>query len=121
LTQRFGRPRLGSALGSNTRMPIARNPLQTAVAVVGGAALVAVGVAFSVVIVAAVAVFASVGFGVLWWKSRALRKQLQAHLEGLAQSQAEHGSIHRQPMPQDAASGDIIEGEIIREERETSH
>ena len=120
LMEPVGRPRLQNSLRQNPQASVARSPLQTTLAVVGGAALLAAGLAFSLVVVAIVAVVGSIGFGVFWWKTRAMRRQMRAHMEVLAQYQTTHESMRKSSMPQDdTVSGDVIEGEIIRDERET--
>ena len=119
------RARLGSQSGNHLPMSANRGPLGTAVALITGTALIALGLAFSLVVVTAVAVVGTIGFSVLWWKTRSvrkqLRKQIRQQMETLAQNQSAHARPYRQATPADdeaVTDGVIIEGEVIHEERE---
>lgn len=69
------------------------------------AALLVVTLMFSALLFAAALTIGLVIWGRVWWKTRALRKQMREHYEAFAA---------RQP-PTDAASGGrVIEGEVIR-------
>lgn len=69
--------------------------LKNLLALVIGAALLCVGIMFSVVLLAVLAVLALVAFGYFWWKTRALRKIMREHV------------------PVDTAEGQVIDGEAI--------
>ena len=60
---------------------------------------------FSAVVFVAVAIIALALWGWFWWKTRALRKQMQAQM-------AEQGFATRPESP--AQNGEIIEGEAVR-------
>ena len=62
-----------------------------------GAAFLVLAFMFSLVILAALAVGGLMLWGWLWWKTRAVRKQM------------------REQSPEPASKGYIIEGEVIRE------
>lgn len=93
-------PRLGNG-------PAAKNPLRTALSFVAGLILLAAGFAFSLVVAAIVLSLGAIAAGYLWWKTRALRRQMQAHLDTVMQ---QHTAADVQ--------GDVIEGEVVREERD---
>lgn len=101
-------------LGYSATLPV-RGPLGTALALVTGAALLVLGFTFSLLILAAAAVAGSLGFGYLWWKTRALRKQIREQMD----YQAQQHRMGVPPMEGGSPGGEIIEGEVLREERET--
>ncbi len=98
----------------NGAAPSEKGLLGTALAMLAGAMLLVLGFTFSLLILAAAAVIGVLGFGYLWWKTRALRKHIRQQVD----YRARHGTT-TPPMDSDAPDGDIIEGEVIREERET--
>lgn len=67
-----------------------------------GAAFLVLAFMFSLVALAVVAVGGTMLWGWLWWKTRAIRKQM------------------REQSPQTATEGYIIEGEVIRETDESA-
>jgi Flp pilus assembly protein TadB len=69
----------------------ARGILAGALAIVTGAAVVVVGVMFSLVLLAAVTVLGLLIFGYVWWKTRELRRRMRERPPG----------------------GRVIEGEVI--------
>jgi ABC-type Fe3+ transport system permease subunit len=72
--------------------------------VLGGALMLASAFVVSVVFLAiGLAVVLTFG-GYLWWKTRELRRQMRARVQG-------------QSEPQPRFAGDIIEGEVISQER----
>lgn len=97
-------------LGNNAPLP-ARGPLGAAFALVTSAVLLVLGVTFSLVFLAIIAVIGLLGLGYLWWKTRALRRHLRKHMDGQAQ--------YAEPAAQPTDDGQIIEGVILGEERET--
>jgi hypothetical protein len=114
MTQNNGRTQSNNRLGMRTA-PTMRGPIEGTLAIVAGTALLVVGLAFSLVIMATVAVVAAIGLGILWWKTRGIRKQIREQMRSLYQPEIAHGRT----TPSDIVPvvGDIIEGEIIREER----
>lgn len=82
--------------------------------VVGGiatAALIVLGVMFSALLLAIIVTAGLVAFGYLWWKTRALRRQMREQFReqatGGVMSEAEvfRGEVFK---------GEVIEGEVIR-------
>jgi hypothetical protein len=73
------------------------------VAFAAAGVLVTVTLVFSVVLFAALLAFGLIAGGYIWWKTRALRKQMRAQFEAM-----QAGS----PVKQEA--GDVIEGEFKR-------
>ncbi len=71
--------------------------------------LIAVGLMFSAVLLAFIAVAGLIAFGYIWWKTRAIRRQMRQHkafMKGAANdSDAYKGEVFE---------GEIIEGEVIR-------
>lgn len=73
--------------------------------------VLALSLMFSVAILAVVIVGGALGWGYLWWKTRALRRHLREQAD-MAQT------IFRQPAANDvnpADEGIVLEGEVIRE------
>ena len=100
-------------LGNNTPLPL-RSPFGSVLAMVMGVILLVLGFMFSLLILATAAVLGVLGFGYLWWKTRALRKQVREQMNYAAQN----GTV-TPPTDGNISEGEIIEGVIIREERET--
>lgn len=98
----------------NSSAPPARGPLGALFALVASGVLLVLGLTFSLLILAAVAVIGALGLGYFWWKTRALRKHLREQLD----SRADLGPATA--TSSDANEGNIIEGVIVSEERETS-
>ena len=88
----------GASPGARTPISKLIGKIVTAVASI---AVLAVALLFSIVFFAVVLTIALLGGGYVWWKTRALRKQMQERPSG----------------------GRVIEGEVIRDERtpETVH
>ena len=86
----------------DTRDPRRSGPLGKALALLGGAVLLVLGFMFSLLLVAFAVATAAVVWGYLWWKTRALRRQLR-----------ERGPA----MPADnVPSGHVFDGEAVRVE-----
>lgn len=88
-------------------------PLGKIFAALIGAALLVLGLMFSVVIIAVAIAFGLVIWGWMWWKTRALRRQMRDQME--ARMAAGEGASA--PYPDGGAaqsSGRVIEGEVIR-------
>lgn len=81
--------------------------MQKLIAFVTTAALIAVGMMFSAVLLVFIAVAGVIVFTWLWWKTRALRKQLREQRQFMAANDADafNGEVFE---------GEIIEGEVIR-------
>jgi predicted lipid-binding transport protein (Tim44 family) len=76
-----------------------------------GIILLAGALVVSVFLFAALAVVGVVLWGFLWWKTRAVRKQMREHLERMQEQMNRQGASSPA-----AAGGDVIEGEFVREE-----
>ena len=63
---------------------------------------------FSLVFVAVIAVLGLVAWGYFWWKTRALRRQMQEQMERMQQQGFEP------PFRQPAADENVIDGEAVR-------
>jgi hypothetical protein len=79
---------------------------KVAVAVVG-AALLVLGIAFSVVFFAVALVVGAVAWGYVAWKTRAVRREMRARMEEAASDPM------RGEAPRDTARGRVIEGEAV--------
>jgi hypothetical protein len=80
-----------------------------------GAAFLVIAFMFSLIALAVVAVGGVLVGGWLWWKTRAVRKQMREMQEQM-QRQAADWPAPEQPV----TNGLIIEGEVIRETREST-
>jgi len=77
------------------------NPIVKAFAILGGAILLIFGFMFSMVLIAFIVLIGFAAWGYFWWKTRDLRKAMNAQRAN-------------QPMQgSNEASGEIIEGEVI--------
>ncbi|THF62044.1 hypothetical protein [Pseudothauera rhizosphaerae] len=82
------------------------SPWKKIAAAIAGGGLFVLALMFSVVLFAAVLTVGAVVWGWLWWKTRAIRKNMQ--------------KMRDNPPPgQHPSGGLVIEGEVIREVRET--
>ncbi|MDO9011237.1 MAG: hypothetical protein Q7U78_05450 [Gallionella sp.] len=70
------------------------------------AALIVLGLMFSMVLIALIAVVGLIAGGYLWWKTRTLRKQMREHQQSM------RGAAN----DADAFKGEVFEGEIIEGE-----
>lgn len=88
-----------------------RNPRQGIAAqlltLVGTVLALAVALTFSLVVVAVVAVAGVLIWGYVWWKTRALRRQMRDAMAAQAAGATGTGETP-------AASGQVIEGEAVR-------
>ncbi len=80
-------------------------------AVVGAAAVAAVVLVFSAVLLAFLVSAGVVMFAYLWWKVRRLRRQMRDQPEGFS---AHGASPERGAFGAETFKGDVIEGEVIR-------
>ena len=104
-----GRPRIRIRYRtSNTAVPASGWFGKMLAVVLAGVALTAA-LVFSIIFFAILAAVALIGGGYLWWKTRALRRQLR---EQFAAAQARAANAHSQ--------GDVIEGEFARAEQDRS-
>lgn len=81
------------------------SPLQRVLAVLVTIAVFSVALMFSVVVFAVVVTVGAVAWAWVWWKTRALRKELRTRAQAARPGQA----------PGSAGGGVVIEGEVIRE------
>ncbi|MEZ5650264.1 MAG: hypothetical protein R3E87_06910 [Burkholderiaceae bacterium] len=89
-------------------------PLTKALAIVAGAGLVVVGLMFSIVFAGVALVVGSVVAGWLWWKTRALRRDLRdqmARMQGQFESMRTPEGVGQR----DRDTETIIDGDFIRE------
>lgn len=77
-----------------------------AVALLFLAIFAAVALMFSAIVLVVILVVAIVGGAYLWWKTRALRKHLQAQMQQF--TEAQNAAMKHEPF-----SGEIIEGEVV--------
>ncbi len=77
-----------------------------------GLLLLAGAFVFSVFLFAALAVVGVVLWGFLWWKTRELRKQMRAQMERMHEQMRHPGT----PPGAASSSGEVIEGEFVRED-----
>lgn len=92
----------------------ARNILGTALAVVAGAAMLAMGFVFVLVMIAVIMIAGVIGYGYLRWKTRALNRQMRAHFE---QAGATMDRMAQGPAGK-VDEGDVIEGVVISRDSE---
>ncbi|GAB1232896.1 hypothetical protein [Ferrigenium sp. UT5] len=64
---------------------------------------------FSAVLLAVILVVGTLGFAYLWWKTRAVRRQLREMQELARNAQAQAGASRG-----GAFEGEVIEGEVVR-------
>ncbi|MDD2721692.1 MAG: hypothetical protein PHH47_10335 [Gallionella sp.] len=74
------------------------------------AALVVVGLMFSMVLLAVIATVGVLGFGYVWWKTRALRRQMRQMQQQHAAAEQTFSDVFRN----ETYEGEIIEGEVVR-------
>lgn len=87
------------------------NPLRKAVAVIASTVLVAVVLMFSAVLLTVLLCVGVVAFAFLWWKTRAIRKQMRAQMQEFAHQGA---TMQREAFAGESFNGEVIEGEAIR-------
>ena len=84
--------------------------LQKVLAVIVGAGVLAAALLFSVVVLAVVVTVGVIGGGYLWWRTRAVRRQLREQVAAMQATAAE-----AQARAEDQRSaGEIIDGEYSR-------
>ncbi|MEJ1962105.1 MAG: hypothetical protein WDO56_11415 [Gammaproteobacteria bacterium] len=76
------------------------------VAVIGGALVLVGAIAISIVVFAVVAAIVLVAGLYLWWKTRDLRKQMQARMD----------ERNTRALPREQPRGEVIEGEFARKD-----
>lgn len=89
-------------------------PLQKAIAIVGTAVAGTVALMFSAVLLSILAAVAVVGGGYLWWRTRAMRRQMREQMEQMRDFAPQDGGRYGAPFQGEAFSGEIIEGEVVR-------
>lgn len=82
------------------------------VALFATCALIVLGLMFSVLLFAFIVVAGLLAFGYLWWKTRALRRQMRQQFREQATGGAAGGEFTGEVF-----TGEIIEGEVIRKGR----
>jgi uncharacterized iron-regulated membrane protein len=88
--------------------------LQKIAAGIGTIGLGAVALMFSAVLLAALAIVLIIGGSYLWWRTRAMRKQLQAQMQQMRDSMPDN--LHRGNAISrgEIYKGEIIEGQAVR-------
>lgn len=81
------------------------------VAIIVSIVLMAAGLMFSVVAFGVIAILALVVGGWFWWKTRAIRRQMREQMADMSRA------MDQQSSP--ASHEDIIEGEFVRETRQS--
>ena len=72
------------------------------------AALIVLGLMFSVVVLAVLAVFVVIGGIFLWWKTRAMRKAMREQQQRMSTEQS-----FSEVFTSEVYEGEIIEGEVV--------
>lgn len=85
------------------------SPISRLIAFIATIALVVVGLMFSAVVLVFIAVAGLIAFGYIWWKTRAIRRQLRKH-KAFMKGAANDADAYKG----DVFEGEIIEGEVIR-------
>ncbi len=80
-------------------------------AMLGGVVLLVLGLMFSAVVIVVAVAIGLLVWGWIWWKTRALRRQMD---EQMQMHQRAGGAMHSPPGDGAPASGRVIEGEVIR-------
>ena len=91
-------------IGIGTR-PAGRSLFGSLLALVAGVVMLVLGFMFSLLLIAIVATAGLLGYGYLWWKTRALRRQINEQMQQ-----------QRQAKTDSDGAGIIIEGEVIHEQ-----
>lgn len=87
-------------------------PFANVLAAIGGVILLVIGFMFSLVVLAAAAVIGIGIWGWFWWKTRKLRQQVNEQMR----EHMRENAAHARP----SSGGDIIEGEAVVVEEETT-
>lgn len=85
------------------------NVISRIIALIATIALVVVGLMFSAVLLVFIATAGLIAFGYIWWKTRAVRRQIREHKRAMAGA-ANDADVFKN----EAFEGEIIEGEVIR-------
>lgn len=84
------------------------------VAFVVTCALIVFGLMFSVILLAIIATAGFLAFCYLWWKTRAVRRQMRKQFREQAAGGAAGGEFTGEVFKGEVFKGDVIEGEVIR-------
>lgn len=109
MNERREPPQLG--YGNGRRRGSSSGLLARVLQVAAGALVLIGAIAISIAVFAVVLAGALIAGGYLWWKTRHVRRQLQA---------AAAASRDQPSARPDFSGGDVIEGEVIRKEETTS-
>ena len=93
---------------SSSRPP---SVLRKAGAMVATVALAGVALMFSAVLLTLVLSIGAMAFAYLWWKTRGVRKQMQAQMRDFSPPGA---NVEREVFRGEAYTGEVIEGEAVR-------
>lgn len=97
----------------------APGPFTKALAVVAGVSVLVIGLMFSVVLVGVALVVGSIAGGWLWWKTRALRRDLREQMARMqGDMDAAMNRVDRGRQGHAADPGSVIDGDFIRERPE---
>lgn len=87
------------------------NPLRKVLAFIVTLALAGLALMFSAVLLVFILIVVVIGGTVLWWKTRAIRKQMREQMQEFA---AHGATMQREAFAGEAFNGEVIEGEVIR-------
>lgn len=85
--------------------------LRKAVAILGTLALAGVALMFSAVLLVFLLVAGVLGFAFVWWKTRALRKQMREQMKNFPTPDA---NLESEVFRGERYAGEVIEGEAMR-------
>jgi len=85
--------------------------LRKAGAVVATTAVAGVALVFSAALLVTVVTVGAAAFAYLWWKTRGVRKQMQAQMRDFSPPGA---NVEREVFRGEAYTGEVIEGEAVR-------
>lgn len=95
----------------STPSPQPANPLRKVLAFIATLALAGVALMFSAVLLVFILIIIVFGGAILWWKTREIRKQIRAQMQGFAPRGA---AMQSETFAGEAFKGEVIEGEVIR-------
>jgi Flp pilus assembly protein TadB len=104
---------LSNSSGQSTNLA---SLLRKIMAFVASVALLVLVLMFSAVLLTIIVFFVVIAGVYLWWKTRAIRKQLQ-QMRAQMQNFAQQGAAkHRDPFAGESFKGEVYEGEVVRAE-----
>ena len=101
-------------LGGPSSASTPKGPLARAAQIIGLTAVVIAGAMFSVVVFSAIMVAGVIGAGILWWRTRDVRRRMQETVASM-QAGKSPADAFRANQPFSRGGGNVLEGEVIRE------